>query len=120
MDFNELLRLPEATSGSLFADMEGLFGDRYPWYAVVVVVLLLLNAVSFVLYGLDKWKARHKKWRIPESVLLLSAALFGALGAYAAMHLFRHKTKHTRFVVGVPLMLSLQIVLLCLAFYFAG
>jgi uncharacterized membrane protein YsdA (DUF1294 family) len=55
------------------------------------------------MYGIDKYKAKKKKWRIPENALLMSAAVGGAFGAYLAMTLFRHKTKHVRFEVFVPM-----------------
>lgn len=66
---------------------------------------------------MDKQKARKNKWRIRESTLLLSAALGGSPGSLAGMYLFRHKTKHPKFTIGIPVILSLQIVaalLICL------
>lgn len=76
---------------------------------VVLIVLGVINLIAFVMYGLDKKYARHKEWRIPEANLLMAAALYGALGAFLAMQLFRHKTKHLKFTVTVPLLLILQI-----------
>lgn len=73
--------------------------------------LLTVNAVAFVLMLADKRKAIKKKWRIPEATLLLWAALGGSVGALAGMYLFRHKTKHLKFTIGVPLILIAQIVL---------
>lgn len=74
--------------------------------------ILVWNVVAFVLMGLDKGKAREKKWRIPEKVLFLSAALGGSIGAMVGMSFFRHKTKHWSFRLGMPAILAAQIVLL--------
>lgn len=72
-------------------------------FTVIIAYLLIINAVSFVVYGVDKYKARHQKWRIPEVTLLTLAAIGGAAGALTGMVVFRHKTKHLRFVLLVPL-----------------
>ncbi|MCQ2338738.1 MAG: DUF1294 domain-containing protein [Paludibacteraceae bacterium] len=66
--------------------------------------------MAFILFGVDKWKARHKRWRIPEWVLLLSAALGGSLGALLSMYIFRHKTRKFKFYFLVPLMLIIQVL----------
>ena len=78
---------------------------------VILVLLAAVNLVAFVLYGVDKVKAKKGAWRIPEATLLLVAALGGSLGALLGMELFRHKTKHARFRVLVPLFLVLHIAL---------
>ena len=75
-----------------------------------ICYLLLINFIAFLLMGIDKNKARHKKWRIPEKTLFLSAILGGSVGSILGMQLFRHKTKHTSFVVGMPCILILQIL----------
>ena len=64
---------------------------------LVLVLLLLLNALTFVVYGVDKWRARGGRWRIPERTLLLLAAFGGALGACLGMVVWNHKTSHKRF-----------------------
>ena len=74
--------------------------------------LLLLNIVAFVLFALDKRKARHGKWRIPEVALLLVALLGGSVGALMAMQLFNHKTKKNLFRIGIPVVLLVQLLLL--------
>ena len=76
---------------------------------IVIFYLLAANLLTFVTYGIDKYKARHKKWRIPEAMLLLLAALGGSIGALLAMRLFRHKTLHRKFRYGVPAILLVQI-----------
>ena len=78
----------------------------------LLVVFLLLNLVSFLLSGLDKWKAKHGRWRIPESTLLLSAALGGSTGAFLGMKMFHHKTRKAKFYLGVPALWIIQVILL--------
>ena len=75
-----------------------------------VVYLLVVNLITFFLYGIDKRRAVRKAWRIPESVLIGFAAIGGSVGAFLAMLVFRHKTKHAKFTVGVPLILVAQII----------
>lgn len=84
----------------------------------LLVYLLLINAASFVLMLADKRRARKKLWRIPESTLLLCAALGGSVGALAGMYLFRHKTRHKKFTVGIPLILIAQIMIGAAVWYF--
>jgi uncharacterized membrane protein YsdA (DUF1294 family) len=74
-----------------------------------VVVVLLMSFLTFVLYGIDKRKASKKTWRISEKTLFLFAFLFGSVGAVAGMLLFRHKTKHTSFILFNGLMLIIHI-----------
>ena len=76
---------------------------------LILLYLLIVNAVSFLLMLADKQKAKKNLWRIPESTLLLSAAIGGSIGSLAGMYTFRHKTKHLKFTLGVPAILFLQI-----------
>ena len=78
---------------------------------LLLIALFAVNLLSFALYGIDKAKARRSAWRIPESTLLLVALLGGSAGALLGMELFRHKTKHWKFRVLVPLFLILHIAL---------
>lgn len=78
---------------------------------LVLLYLILINAAAFVLMLADKLKAKRGAWRIPERVLIGSALLGGSIGALAGMYTFRHKTKHIKFTVGIPVILALQIVL---------
>ena len=79
--------------------------------------LLIINALGFLLMLVDKWKARKNRWRVRESTLLLIAALGGSVGSLLGMYLFRHKTLHLKFTVGIPLILAAQcfIVVLVMA-----
>ncbi len=83
---------------------------------IFVWVLVLLNAVSFSLFCLDKRFAIRKKRRISEKTLLLSALFMGAGGAAFAMSLVRHKTKKPLFYISVPLLLICQVALLLFLF----
>lgn len=77
----------------------------------MLVYLFLINALGLVLMLADKRKAQKNRWRIPERTLLAVAILGGSLGTIAGMHLFRHKTKHLKFSLGLPVILALQILL---------
>ena len=76
----------------------------------LLIYLVLINAYAFIIMLVDKRKAIKKKWRIPERHLLLACGLGGSLGGYLGMRLFRHKTLHLRFSIGVPIMLVAHIV----------
>lgn len=76
-----------------------------------LLYLLIVNAATFILMLVDKIKAKKKLWRIRESTLILSAVIGGSIGVLAGMYTFRHKTKHLKFTVGVPLIMGAQILL---------
>jgi len=80
----------------------------------LIIYLLLINAVGCVLMLVDKFKAKQNLWRIPEKTLMTTAAIGGSVGVLAGMYLFRHKTKHKKFTVGVPAILSVQVILFLL------
>ena len=73
--------------------------------------LIIVNAVSFLLMLIDKYKAKKNLWRIPEATLMWFAATGGAVGALAGMYLVRHKTKHLKFTVGIPILLFFHILI---------
>ena len=77
----------------------------------IIAYLLIINAVGFLLMLADKHKARKKKWRIPEATLMGTAALGGSIGVLTGMYAVRHKTKHIKFTIGVPLILAAQVML---------
>ena len=85
---------------------------------IAIIVLIIWNIIIFAIYGLDKQKAKQRKRRISEATLLLSATLMGGIGALLGMHIFRHKTKHMKFKIGVPLLLILNIAVACTYLYF--
>ncbi|WP_201025178.1 DUF1294 domain-containing protein [Desulfitobacterium hafniense] len=76
------------------------------------VAYLIINAICFLLMGWDKSRARSKGRRIPEKWFFILAFLGGALGAWLGMQSFRHKTKHTTFVFGIPLLLLWNVLLI--------
>ena len=77
---------------------------------MIVLYILIINLLAFGMFGIDKWKAVHGKWRIRETALLGLAFAGGAAGGWIAMYLFRHKTHKPYFKMGVPLMLAVQTV----------
>ncbi len=77
----------------------------------MISYLLIMNIVGLAVMGVDKAKAKHHRWRIPEKTLFLVSILGGSIGTWAGMYLFRHKTKHWYFVVGMPAILVLQIAI---------
>ncbi len=79
---------------------------------IMLYYLLGINFAAFVLYGIDKQKARMGRWRIPESVLILMAVLGGGAGAYAGMLLFHHKTRKPLFSIGVPIITIIELCVL--------
>ena len=85
---------------------------------VIAIYLIIINLFAFLLMGVDKAKARRHKWRIPDKTLFLSAIFGGSIGAILGMQIFRHKTQHISFRIGMPCILILQIILA--AFFFSG
>lgn len=77
----------------------------------VILYLVAINIITFIIYGIDKYKSQHQRWRIKEFTLMLLAAIGGSIGALLAMTTFRHKTKHAKFYIGVPFILIIQIVI---------
>lgn len=80
-------------------------------HIILTIYLIVINIATFFVYGIDKWKARRSKWRIPESTLLTLAVLGGSIGAFIGMRTWHHKTMHNKFKYGVPLIINLQVVL---------
>ena len=83
---------------------------------VVLAYLAVMTIVGLIVMKADKTKAEKNKWRIKEATLFLISAIGGSIGTWAGMYLFRHKTKHWYFVVGMPLILILHIALLVFLF----
>jgi len=77
----------------------------------LAIWLLFVNLLGFILFGFDKLRAVRRKWRVPEAVLLLAALVGGSPGCIAGMLLFRHKTRHTQFRLGLPLILVTHLLL---------
>ena len=78
---------------------------------ILLVYLFAVNLAGFAMMGIDKKKAENGKWRIPEKSLFFVAMIGGSAGSAAGMKYFRHKTKHTKFKVGIPLILAFQLMM---------
>ena len=81
-------------------------------HSCLTYYLLAINAVTFIVYGIDKYKAKKAKWRISEATLLLLAILGGSIGAWMGMKVWHHKTMHKKFKYGIPAILLIQIALM--------
>ena len=88
-----------------YKDHPGMLGLTY---------LVIVNILGFALMGIDKKKAEKNKWRIPEKTLFIVAAIGGSVGSILGMKVFRHKTKHTKFTVGMPAILVFQLMMVAL------
>lgn len=77
---------------------------------ILTYYLLVINPITFIVYGVDKYKAKKAKWRISEATLLLMAAIGGSIGAWLGMKAWHHKTLHKKFKYGIPAILLLQII----------
>ena len=74
--------------------------------------LIFINIITFMVYGIDKLKAKKGKWRIPESTLLLLAIVGGSIGVWCGVKVWHHKTMHKKFRYGIPLIMTIQIVII--------
>ena len=83
----------------------------------LICYIVVINLVSFMMFGIDKYKARRGQWRISEATLLAVAAIGGSIGAWMGMKVWHHKTLHSKFRYGVPIMLLVHIALMA---YFCG
>ena len=83
----------------------------------LICYIVVINLVSFMMFGIDKYKARRGQWRISEATLLAVAAIGGSIGAWMGMKEWHHKTLHSKFRYGVPIMLLVHIALMA---YFCG
>lgn len=78
---------------------------------LILLYLLIINAIGFLLMLADKYKAKKNLWRIPEATLMTVAAIGGSIGSLIGMYTVRHKTKHPKFTLGIPLILAVQLVI---------
>lgn len=75
-----------------------------------MIYFICMNIIGFMMMGLDKFKAKHRKWRISEKTLFLIAIIGGSVGVMLGMGSFHHKTKHFRFLIGIPIIICVQII----------
>ena len=76
----------------------------------VTIYLVAINIVTFIIYGIDKYKAKNNRWRIPEATLILLAVIGGSIGALLGMNVFHHKTRKPKFYIGVPAILIIELL----------
>ena len=77
----------------------------------LLIIIGVMSLAAFAAFGLDKYKAKAGKWRIPERTLFLLALMGGGIGAFLGMKVFHHKTKQKQFVIGIPAIMLVQMVL---------
>lgn len=75
---------------------------------ILLIYFGLINVTAFAVFGYDKRKAQRREWRVPEKTLFALAAVGGSVGALAGMYVFRHKTKHWKFKIGIPAIIAAQ------------
>ena len=83
---------------------------------IVIMYLAGINVLTFLLFGIDKYKAKRSKWRVPEATLIGFAVVGGSVGAWLGMKVWRHKTQHNKFRFGIPLILLAQIAAVVLVY----
>ena len=92
--------------------------DNHIWTPMIGLLLSCIigvNVITFVVYGIDKLKAKKGKWRVPETTLLLLAIVGGSVGAWCGVKVWHHKTMHAKFKYGIPLIMAMQAgLLVCL------
>lgn len=79
----------------------------------ILTYFIVINIIAFIAFGIDKWRARNNAWRISEATLFLLAIVGGSIGALLGMHLWHHKTRHLHFLIGIPVIMLLQVVFVC-------
>ena len=77
----------------------------------ISIIIVIINIVTFIIYGIDKYKAKKGKWRIPENSLIGLAIIGGSIGAYLGMIVWHHKTMHLKFKYGIPLIIVIQLII---------
>ena len=85
-------------------------------FKILLAYLIVVNVLTFFMFGIDKWKAKRHEWRIPEATLLGLAVVGGSIGAWLGMKAWHHKTLHKKFQYGIPLILLAQVALVCYLF----
>lgn len=84
---------------------------------LILLIYLAINIIVFFIYASDKYKAKHHKWRIPESTLILCAVL-GVIGAVSGMTVFHHKTRKPKFYIGIPVIFICEVIITAAVLYY--
>ena len=79
---------------------------------LIIIYLIAINVITFLVYGIDKWKAKRSKWRIPKATLLGLAVIGGSIGAWLGMKVWHHKTMHKKFKFGLPVIIIIQLLII--------
>jgi len=82
----------------------------------IMIYLIIINLITFFVMWLDKRKAKNGRWRIPENTLLLFVLLGGGIGGIIGMYVFHHKTQKAKFVIGFPIILICEILIVIATF----
>lgn len=101
-------------------NMDSLLSFDQNFQPTALAYFVAVNVVTFVVYGIDKWKAKKGRWRISEATLLFLAVIGGSIGAWMGMSVWHHKTLHKKFRYGVPLILIAQLGLILYFLFNAG
>lgn len=78
--------------------------------SILINYLIIINIVTFFIYGIDKYKAKKSKWRVSEKILITLAILGGSIGAWIGIKTWHHKTKHQKFKLGIPIIMVYKYV----------
>lgn len=87
---------------------------------IFIIYIAAVSLVSFIMFGIDKYRAENHRWRISEAALMLSAILGGSVGSLIGMHVFHHKTLHPKFFIGIPVILVLQAAAVIWFIFYSG
>lgn len=85
-------------------------------YYFLVIYIVAINIIGYVVMGRDKRKAKNHEWRVKERTIFMIGFLGGCIGILLGMKYFRHKTKHKKFIYGIPLILSIQLLIIAKIF----
>lgn len=77
---------------------------------IIYLYIIVMNLIGFLVMGIDKANSRKHRRRVPERRIFLLSILSGSVGVMAGMYIFRHKTRHMKFVIGVPVIIAAQII----------
>ena len=79
------------------------------YHLFIAIYIIAVNLVTFVTYGIDKYKSIKRKWRISQATLLTMAVIGGSIGAWTGMKVWRHKTMHKKFTIGIPIVFVIHL-----------